>query len=78
MDITTFEHVLNVPNIKRALAEAIPVTGIQFDSDIIGATKGQADLLLAGIPELKTETVDGVTKIVSGVGIKVECIALSR
>ena len=74
MDIRTFEDMLNVPNIKRALAEAIPVTGIQFDSDIIGATKGQADLLLAGIPDLKTETVDGVTKIVSGVGVKLSAL----
>ena len=74
MDIANFEDMLNVPNVKKALAQAIPVTGIQFDSDVMGATKGQADLLLRGIPNLKTETVDGVTKIVGSVGVKLSAL----
>lgn len=74
MDVTNFEDMLNVPNVRKALAQAIPVTGVQFDSDIMGATKGQADLLLRGIPNLKTETVDGVTKIVGTVGVKLSAL----
>jgi len=74
MDVRNFEDMLKVPNVKKALAAAIPVTGIQFDSDIMGATKGQADLLLSGIPDLKPETVDGVTKTVGTVGVKLSAL----
>lgn len=74
MDVRNFEDMLKVPNVKKALAEAIPVTGIQFDPDIMGATKGQADLLLPGIPALKPETVDGVTKTVGIVGVKLSAL----
>src|SRR5437588_8772429 len=74
MDITNFEDIANVPNVKKALAAAVPVTGIQFDSDIMGATKGQADLLLPGIPNLKPETVDGVTKGVGIVAVKLSAL----
>src|SRR5438128_2160670 len=74
MDGRNFEDMLNVPSVKKALAAAIPVTGIQFDSDIMGATKGQADLLLAGIPDLKPDTVDGVIRAVGIVGVKLSAL----
>jgi len=74
MDVRIFEGVLNIPQIKKALSGSIPVTGIQFDSDIMGATKGQADLLISGIPDVKTETIEGVTKIVGGVGVKLSAL----
>lgn len=74
MDTRNFEDVARLPNVKKALAEARPVTGIHLDSDIMGATKGQADLLLPGIPNLKPETVDGVTIIVGVVGLKLSAL----
>jgi hypothetical protein len=74
MDTRNFEDVAKLPNVKKALAEAKPITGIQFDSDIMGATKGQADLLLPGIPNLKPETVDNVTIIVGIVGLKLSAL----
>lgn len=74
MDTRNFEDAAKLPNIRKALAEARPVTGIQFDPDIMGATKGQADLLLPGIPNLKPETVDSVTAIVGIVGLKLSAL----
>ncbi len=74
MGTRNFEDVARLPNVKKALAEARPVTGIHLDSDIMGATKGQADLLLPGIPNLKPETVDGVTIIVGVVGLKLSAL----
>lgn len=68
------EDVSNLPQIKKALAEARPVTGIQFDSDIMGATKGQADLLLRGIPTLTPETVDKVIEVVISIGVKLSSL----
>src|SRR5207244_3897978 len=74
MDVKNSEDMLKVPNVKKALAAGVPVTGIEFDPDIMGATKGQADLLLRGIPDLKPEMVDGVTKTVGIVGVKLSAL----
>lgn len=68
------EDLTNLPNIKKALAENRPVTSIQFDSDIMGATKGQADLLLRGIPTLTPETVDKVIIVAGSIGVKLSAL----
>lgn len=68
------EDIAKLPNIKQALAEARPVTSIQFDSDIMGATKGQADLLLRGIPNLTPETVDKVLIVTGSIGVKLSAL----
>lgn len=68
------EDIAKLSNIKKALAEDRPVTTIQFDSDIMGATKGRSDLLLRGIPNLTPETVDKVIKVAIDIGVKLSAL----
>lgn len=64
------DGVINSSRIAEALEKNKPVTTIQHDTDLNGATVGQALLLLRGIPDLTPELTDEVIMAANAVAAK--------
>ena len=64
------DEVLQSSKIAEVLEKHKFITTIQHDTDLNGATIGQAMLLLRGIPNLTTELTDEVFVATNAVAIK--------
>ena len=61
---------LETAKVSEALKDGTPVTSVKPDADLIGATVGQACLMLRGIPDLKPEMTDEFVFRANAVALK--------
>ncbi len=66
--------ILKNKKLTESLEKFGTVTSIQPDEDIVGATTGQALLLLRGIPTLTPQLTDAVSYRTNGVAIKLNAL----
>jgi hypothetical protein len=72
------KKALENEKVTMALENSLPITTVKPDDDIIGATIGQAWLLVRGIPNFTPRVTDTFTFIVNPVAMKLNALRYHR